>query len=191
MHLFSKQDLRYTLRERRAHLQKRFPLAKEKVIPLFFESFSFPAGTIIGGYWPKGSEFDTRPLLESLTNANYTCALPRILSTGYLEFRTWDPAIPLIKGNFDILEPSTSSPRVTPQVLLVPLLAFDRRGNRLGYGKGHYDRYLSQHTPLTIGLGFQEQLVTVVPTQKHDVPLSYILTEAELIIPGRVDNSPL
>jgi len=190
MPLLSKHDLRESLLKRRASLPERYPLAKEKIVSLFFDSFSFSPETVMGAYWPRGAEFDTRPLLKSLITAHYTCALPSILPTGTLEFRVWDPSVPLMQGKFNILEPSSSSPRVFPQVLLVPLLGVDRAGNRLGYGQGHYDRYLSHHTPLTIGLGFHEQLVKTIPAQDHDISLDYILTEAELIIPRRVDNPP-
>jgi 5-formyltetrahydrofolate cyclo-ligase len=87
----------------------------------------------------------------------------------------------LQKGPFHVLEPFSTVPTAIPNVLLVPLLAFDRQGHRLGYGQGHFDRFLHQHKVITIGIGFKGQEVDKVPYQIHDFSLDYILTEEEII----------
>jgi 5-formyltetrahydrofolate cyclo-ligase len=171
-----KSALRTLMKERRALLFEQHPEAGDKIAALFFDFFDFPPQNLLGAYWPLGSEFEIRPLLHKLIEKGFRCALPCIIPEGIV-FRLWDPSVVLVKGAFQTLEPAASSPVVVPSVLLVPLLAFDGRGNRLGYGRGHYDDYLHQHTALTIGVGFKGQEVENVPHKAHDVPVDYILTE--------------
>ncbi len=80
-----------------------------------------------------------------------------------------------------MLEPPSTAPLVVPDLILVPLLAFDKDGHRLGYGQGHFDKYLHQHKVITIGVGFSGQEVDKIPRQSHDFALEYLLTEKGLI----------
>lgn len=80
-----------------------------------------------------------------------------------------------------MLEPSPTAHFVIPDLVFVPLLAFDKEGHRLGYGQGHFDKYLQQHKVITIGVGFSDQEVDKVPRQPHDFALEYLLTEKGLI----------
>jgi len=171
-----KRELREKMKEKRATLFATSPQVGEEIASLFFTFFDFSSHTSIGAYWPMGTELDTRPLLHRLYEKGLTCALPCVTSEGLL-FRLWKPSLKLCKGKFGILEPPATSPLITPDVLLVPLLAFDKNGHRLGYGQGHYDHYLHHHKALTIGIGFKEQEIEEVPHQPHDYPLDYILTE--------------
>ena len=173
-----KTTLRVVMKERRESLSKEAPEIAQDIIPSFFAHIPLSSDMILGAYWPIGSEVDTRPLLHALLDQNIVCGLPCV-ARGEMIFRRWDLSTSLVRKG-GILEPEPSSPPVTPMVLLVPLLAFDRRGHRLGYGKGHYDRYL-HHTPvLTVGLGFQGQEVASIPQEPHDIPLDFILTEKGL-----------
>lgn len=176
-----KKELRLLMKDKRAALFQKYPEIGEKIAPLFFEAFHFPLHTSLGAYWPRESELDIRPLLQELVKRGFTCALPCMTPLG-IAFREWDPAVPLSEGNFQLFEPPSTSPLLTPDVLLVPLLAFDKQGHRLGYGQGHYDRYLSSHKVLTIGVGFKEQEVEEIPYQDHDVSLNYILTEVGVMV---------
>lgn len=180
MTVFQKKRLRIEMKERRALLFHENPDAGDQVATLFFENFTIPTYGIVGAYWPMGNELDIRPLLKKLMEKGIKCALPRITLQG-LEFHIWTESHPLVKGSFQAFEPLPHDAPVLPDVLLVPLLAFDKRGHRLGYGQGHFDRYLQHHPALTIGIGFKGQEMAEVPTQPHDFALDYILTEEGLI----------
>jgi len=182
MSLSKKQTLRELMKKKRALLFQQYPQAGEKIATLFFDFFDLPHQTIIGAYWPIGSEFEIRPLLSKLIAEGFTCALPCVEQEGLL-FRVWEPSLILVKRNFQLLEPPITSPIVQPDVLLVPLLAFDKGGHRLGYGQGHYDRYLQHYKALTVGIGFKEQEVEKIPSQSHDIPLDFIMTEEGVFSP--------
>ncbi len=140
----------------------------------------------IAGYWPTRSEIDVRPLLTALSGRGRTIALP-VTAMPTLLFRRHVDGKSLEQARFGLLEPPSSAELVTPGTLLVPLLAFDRRGGRLGYGAGHYDTaiaMLRRHGRIvTIGVAFAVQEVPSVPREAHDVDLDHILTERGLM-PG-------
>lgn len=183
-----KKLMRILMKEKRALLFQQHPKAGERVAQFFFDEFDLQQKRIIGGYWPIGSELDIRPLLHMLIESGFICALPCITSQGLI-FRQWTPLTPLEKGVFHVLEPPLSAPILFPEILFVPLLAFDKEGHRLGYGQGHYDRYLHQHKALTIGIGFKGQEVEHIPRQSHDFALDSLLTEEGLIDPLKVPGS--
>lgn len=180
MPVLQKKMLREAMKEKRALLFQQHPEAGEKIIPLFFEAFDFSPHLTIGGYWPMGSEFDIRPLLNALINKGFRCALPCITSEG-MTFRLWKPVDSLHPGKFNTFEPSCEAPLMVPDVLLVPLLAFDKDGYRLGYGQGHFDKFLHRHKVVTVGIGFKGQEIERVPRQPHDFSLDYILTESGVL----------
>ncbi|MCB5177231.1 MULTISPECIES: 5-formyltetrahydrofolate cyclo-ligase [Microvirga] len=138
----------------------------------------------VGAYWPIRSEVDTRPLMEALVARGQDVALSQILHP-HLSFRLWQPGDVLVKGGFGVREPGPDAPECFPQALLVPLVAFDRRGGRIGYGKGHFDRAIAalenQHPILTVGLAYAVQEIEQVPIEPHDRLLDLIVTESELI----------
>lgn len=140
--------------------------------------------TPVGGYWPIRSEVDPRPLMEALLGRGQDVALSQILHP-HLSWRLWQPGDVLVKGGFGVREPGPDAPEVFPVALLVPLVAFDRRGGRIGYGKGHFDRAIAaleaQHSILTIGLAYAVQEIEQVPVEPHDRLLDVIITESELI----------
>jgi 5-formyltetrahydrofolate cyclo-ligase len=142
-------------------------------------------GATVAGYSPIRSEFDPTPLMQTLAAAGARLALPVIAARGQaLRFRVWHPGDRLLPGPLGILEPSPAAAEVVPDIVLVPLAAFDRAGHRIGYGAGHYDRTLAQlHKSkgfAAIGLAFAAQEVEAVPALPHDVPLDYVLTETRL-----------
>jgi 5-formyltetrahydrofolate cyclo-ligase len=141
---------------------------------------------VVGGFWPMGAEIDIRPLLQRLEAAGHRLALPVTPPRGRpLEFHAWRFGEALLPGRFGTSVPAAVSP-VAPDWLLVPLLAFDRRGARLGYGGGYYDRTLAGLPGArALGVAYAAQEVAAVPTGAHDVPLCGIATETGFIAAGR------
>jgi len=133
-------------------------------------------------YYPSNYELDTSNLFEILDDRkNLSTLLPKLLPDGTMKFVKWRFFDPLKVNNFGFLEPKINGKSVVPDMMIVPLLAFDKFHNRLGYGKGYYDKFLSQYISkknmLTIGLAFSFQQYKKLPTSKFDVKLDYILTE--------------
>ncbi len=144
-------------------------------------------GVCVSGYDPIGTEIDPGPLMAALFERGVTVCLPVIdQAGGALSFRTWHPDMVLEPHGFGTsVPPADQSRSVVPALLLVPLLAFDRRGGRLGYGQGHYDRTLSGLRDggpvLTVGLAFSAQEIERVPIEAHDIPLDWVVTEKALL----------
>jgi 5-formyltetrahydrofolate cyclo-ligase len=146
-----------------------------------------PAGLapgIVSGFIPYKSEITTIPLMNRLRRQGWQTALPVVIAPEQpLVFRAWTPGDQLVPGVWDIPIPAESAPEVLPDVLLVPMLAFDRRGYRLGYGGGFYDRTLEKLRALkpvvAIGVAYHAQMVDEVPTGPYDAPLDHVMTERE------------
>lgn len=141
---------------------------------------------IMAGYWPMGSEMDVRPALVALDRTGVLVTLPEVVSKDRpLRFRAWRPDEPLIEGPHGTYHPLTDAPLMRPDIVLVPLLAFDRRGFRLGWGGGYYDRTLERlrktGTCTAIGVAYSAQEVDEVPTDPYDQRLDWIITEKEAI----------
>ncbi|MFO1034347.1 MAG: 5-formyltetrahydrofolate cyclo-ligase [Hyphomicrobiales bacterium] len=148
-----------------------------------------PGRAVVSAFYPYQSEIDTRPLLGKLAGEGWETALPIVLALKTpLEFRRWLPGSPTVPGKWDIPRPPEDAPLVEPDVLLVPLLAFDRKGYRLGYGGGFYDRTLeklrSRKKVVAIGVAFAVQEVDSVLHDHHDQLLDYVMTEKELVTCG-------
>jgi 5-formyltetrahydrofolate cyclo-ligase len=180
-----KERLRGEVFARRDGLDKEF--RHEAALRIADRALALPQledVTPVGGYWPIRSEVDPRSLMEALIARGQDVALSQILHP-HLSWRLWWPGDVLIKGGFGVREPGPDAPEVFPKALLVPLVAFDRRGGRIGYGKGHFDRAIAaleaQHPVLTIGLAYAVQEIDEVPVESHDRLLDVIITEAELI----------
>lgn len=146
-----------------------------------------PDGAAISLFWPLADEIDLRPLMHALDAAGHALALPVVQGGGRpLLFRRWSPGEALVpRGRWAIPEPADDAPVLRPDVVIVPLLAFDRAGNRLGYGAGHYDATLSALAatgPVTsVGVAFAAQEVDALPADPWDVPLDAVVTERETI----------
>ena len=146
------------------------------------------AGAAVAGYWPVRDEIDPRPLLVALAGQGHVIGLPVVAERGgVLAFRRWPFAAPVAAppaGAFGIPAPPAEAPAIEPGLLLVPLLAFDRHGRRLGYGGGYYDRTLAALRPrgvTAVGLAFAAQETAAVPTDEDDESLDWIVTEVEAI----------
>lgn len=180
-----KEQLRNEALARRDGLDKAFrEEASQAVTAQALDLPDLRAVTPIGTYWPIRSEVDPRPLMEALLGRGQDVALSQILHP-HLSWRLWQPGDVLIKGGFGVREPGPDAPEVFPKCLIVPLVAFDRRGGRIGYGKGHFDRAIAaleaQHPVLTIGLAYAVQEIEKVPVEDHDRLLDIVITETELI----------
>jgi 5-formyltetrahydrofolate cyclo-ligase len=144
-------------------------------------------GTIVAGYAAIRSEIDPVPLMQTLAARGARLALPAVVESDVsLMFRAWSVGAPSFLGRFGIAEPAADAPVVVPDVIIMPLAAFDRDGQRIGYGAGYYDRTIAGlHTqglrPITVGIAAAVQEIERVPALPHDVPLDYIATERELI----------
>ena len=137
---------------------------------------------IIGGYYPYNHEVNVMPLLEKFEKSNYIISLPKISKNSRMNFFVWSSNDPLNVNEYGIPEPITNR-MIFPDVLLVPLVAYDKNCNRVGYGGGFYDRYIKRTKKikniLTIGLAFSYQKVKKIPIEKNDVKLDFIITEKD------------
>ncbi len=141
--------------------------------------------SVVSAFYPFQSEIDTRSLLGKLAGEGWTTALPIVITLGEpLVFRRWLPGQLTVPGRWGILQPTEDSPVVEPDVLLVPMLAFDRQGYRLGYGGGFYDRTLemlrAKKQIVAIGVAYAAQEVDSVVRGPHDQPLNFVMTEKEV-----------
>lgn len=141
-----------------------------------------PGGAAVAGFWPIGSEIDTRPLLANLAARGHAVLLPVTPPPGgVLRFRAWAPGAALVPGRGGTLEPEAGED-MTPGFLLVPLLAFDAAGRRLGYGGGYYDRTLAMLRGAgLLGLAYAAQQVAEVPAGPQDFRLRRIATDQGVI----------
>ena len=142
-------------------------------------------GAVVAGYSPIRSEIDPAPLMQELAARGMRLALPVIAARDApLGFRRWAANDKLLRGPLGILEPSPDAAEIVPNIVLVPLAAFDRSGHRIGYGAGHYDRTLARlrvsQKIIAIGLAFAVQEIETIPALPHDVALDYVLTETQL-----------
>ena len=140
-------------------------------------------GVIVSGYSPIRNEIDPVPLMQKLASQGARLALPTVTARGKsLIFRAWSPGDRLTLGMLGIPEPSPAAAEIVPDIMLVPLAAFDRIGHRIGYGAGHYDHtfaHLRRVKAVTgIGLAFAAQEIEAVPALPHDVRLDFVLTES-------------
>lgn len=186
----SKTELRQAARKTRATAAQDLSpsvagrLLLQQAIPLFLTDH---APVPVGGYWPIGDEIDPRPLLEWLHRRYWPIALPSVATADRpLSFRQWYPGDTLVKAYAGIFEPLPSAPAFSPHILLVPLLAFDRAGHRLGYGGGFYDRTLEdlrRDNPdmLAYGLAYSAQEIDHVPPLPTDMILDGVITERSVL----------
>jgi 5-formyltetrahydrofolate cyclo-ligase len=178
----SKGDLRKMALDARDAMDAEAQAAASEKLATRGLPFEITSGTIVSGYSPIRSELDPKPLMQKLAALGARLALPAVPARGKsLVFRAWSPGDRLTMGPLGILEPSPAAAELIPDIMLVPLAAFDRLGHRIGYGAGHYDytlAHLRKVKPITtIGLAFAAQEIKSVPALAHDVALDYVLTE--------------
>ncbi len=177
----AKSRLRRAMRDRRDAMpesERRTREAEVAAVP--FPPFDGPA-LIVSSFWAMGSEIDPGPLERRLRTAGHRIGLPVMVGRQHpLEFRLWQSGDPLVERLWGIREPAAGAPIVEPDVLIVPLLAFDTAGWRLGYGAGFYDRTLQKlranRSVVAVGLAFDEQRVDAVPHLDYDERLDWVVT---------------
>jgi 5-formyltetrahydrofolate cyclo-ligase len=176
-------DRKAALRAEMLALRRGFdPAAGAALAGIALRDMPLPAGAVVAGVWPLPGELDLRPLLVALHGRGHPIVLPQTPRRGNpLIFRRWSPGDAMIPERFGTQRPD--GPEAAPDVILVPLLAFDGRGNRLGYGGGYYDCTLAALPDReAIGFAYAAQEVAEVPTEPHDRPLRRILTEERILL---------
>jgi 5-formyltetrahydrofolate cyclo-ligase len=179
-------------RLRREALARRdgLPAALRQAAAETIASRDFPLdlrpGVIVSGFSAIGSEINPLPLMRRLADRGARLALPVVIGRGRpLALRAWAFGEPLAKGVWGIREPRPDAAQVDPDILLVPLAAFDRTGHRIGYGAGYYDLTLAglraQKPIVAVGLAYAAQEITAVPATARDARLDLVLTEREVI----------
>jgi 5-formyltetrahydrofolate cyclo-ligase len=181
----NKKALRAHYREIRSNISnKDAALALESIKNQLFAFIEakYKAPIVIAGYFPINHELDILPLLNALCTKGQTCVMPKTIANQPLEFKKWQEG-DKTELNSNIPEPLTIAPTFVPDVIITPLLACDKFGNRLGYGKGYYDiatKHYRQINPklLVIGLCYHQQLsATTLPTEAHDQKLDLVITD--------------
>ncbi len=190
----TKQRMRESARERR-HEAASDPLtAGTRVAARFLDAFVDELGAapppVVSGYWPMRDEIDIRPLLGELSRRGVSCVMPVVVARGQpLVFRAWAPDDTLVPGPFGTSEPPEEAAEAPPDILLVPLLAFDLACGRLGYGAGYYDITLAAlrraGKAIAVGVAFDVQEVEATPMTEDDQRLDWVVTESRTI--GRGD----
>jgi 5-formyltetrahydrofolate cyclo-ligase len=185
-----KEDLRRSSLVRRDAIPPATRAAAAEAIAIHSFPVKIGPDTVVSGYSPLQSELNPVPLMRKLADAGAKLALPVVVGRGKpLIMRSWAFGEPLGTGTWGIREPLPEAPEAWPDVLLVPLAAFDRKGHRIGYGAGYYDLTINRMRMLkpviAIGLAYHAQHVAVVPITPRDARLDLVLTEREVIDCGR------
>lgn len=181
-----KDELRKTALARRDALPADDRAAAAQIVAERAFPVAVPRGAVVSGYSPMRSELSPVPLMRKLSDAGAQLALPVVAGRGKpLTMRAWSFGEELASGVWGIREPKADAPEVFPDVLLVPLAAFDRAGHRIGYGAGYYDmtitRLRAMKPVIAIGLAFAAQEINRVPATEFDARLDLVLTEHEVI----------
>lgn len=181
-----KADLRRAAAARRDALPAEMRKAAAEAIAA--REFPLPVapGAIVSGFMPMKSEINPLLLMQKLESAGARLGLPRIVGRGHpLSMRAWAFGAPLERGQWGIREPRADALEVDPDILIVPLLVFDRAGYRLGFGAGYYDMTITalraRKTITAVGIAFAAQEVPAVPWTERDARLDLVLTEREAI----------
>lgn len=177
-----KQALRRALTRRRAEASAATPNAAALLSARFLSSLTLPAAALVSTYRARGEELDPTPLDAALQSLGHSLCLPVVTGKGQpLQFRAYRTGDPLHTGAWNIAEPLPTAPVVEPDILLVPLLGFDRQGHRLGYGGGYYDRTIKElrlrRQILAIGIGYAAQEMPQIPVAASDASLDIVVTE--------------
>ena len=180
--MYTKQQLRAQLKLTRNIIKASYRIkAVQKITSNFITAITNYKLNIVGGYYPISSEASPLKIMEYLNSKGVVTCLP-IIEDNSMKFRLWKINDPLHK-NGNLFEPDKNSPLTNPELIIVPLLGFNRNGFRIGYGKGFYDIYIREHNPLIkIGIAFADQEVqNDIPVEDHDEKLDMIITEQEII----------
>lgn len=180
-----KKQLRLEALARRDALAPMFRIEASLGMADAAELLAIEPGQTVSGFWPMRSEADIRPLMYALRQRGAQLALPAILDKTTIVFRELVRGAQMIDMGFGTVGPGPEAAVLVPELMLVPLAAFDGRGHRIGYGAGYYDRAIARLVerglkPKLVGIAFDCQHVEAVPDEAHDVALDAILTESGL-----------
>ena len=153
------------------------PDASYNACKIFLQNNQLKKNALVGVYWPINFELDTRPLIKYLSEKKICLALP-FINKQRMIFKKWKISDKLAATKYSFYAPLDSSTTVKPSIILVPCLAYDQHGNRVGYGKGFYDKYYySNKKSNYIGFAYKFQAVEILPTNKYDLKLNSIVSE--------------
>jgi 5-formyltetrahydrofolate cyclo-ligase len=177
-----KQAMRNEALARRASLRAAAPDAARRMARNFIAAIPLAPSAVVSAFFAIGEETDPAPLIDLLRKEGHRIALPRVVRKGEkLAFHLYEQGAVLVPGVFGLSQPGKDWPEAIPDVLVVPLLAFDAAGNRLGYGGGFYDRTLAalraSRNVVAVGFAFAGQEVPDVPHRDSDEPLDWVVTE--------------
>jgi 5-formyltetrahydrofolate cyclo-ligase len=177
----AKAALRLKARTTRAAISPATRAEAAKAVSThFFNAVPLAPGDVVAGYWRIKDEMDCQHILVRLMDSYQPVCLPAVLGDDEpLELRLWEQGAPLYEAGFGTLAPAELAPHVEPDIIIMPLLGFDKRGTRLGYGGGYYDRTLARLSkkPRLVGIAFAAQEIDDIPREPHDVPLDVVVTE--------------
>jgi len=180
-----KKHLRMEALGRRDALDPAWRIEASLAVAQHAPAIDLGHGPVVSGFLPIRSEIDLRPLMAALADRGARLCLPVVLDRETIVFRELVRGADMVATGFGTSGPGPDAAVLDPDVMLVPLAAFDRRGHRLGYGAGHYDRAIARlhaagRRPHLVGIAFDCQEVERVPDEPHDVVLSAMLTESGL-----------
>ena len=177
----NKSDIRKKIfKLRKKKNLKNFSITSNSILKIL--KYKKIKGKVLGGYYPYNYEFDIIKILKKFEKKKYLITLPKIKNNFQMNFYNWSTRDPLTINQYGIPEPISNKVKY-PDILLVPLVAFDKYLNRVGYGGGFYDRYISKIKKkkriITIGLAYSFQKVKRIPVKNHDMKLDFIITEKQ------------
>ena len=184
-----KYDKRYLRNKSLLRRKKKYLTVKKFNFNLIFKLIRkhfHKKKIIIAGYYPSNYEVNILNFLEEASKKKFKIVLPVIKSSNKMSFKSWIFKEPLYVNKFGILEPNNLGKEIIPDLIMVPLVAFDRKLNRIGYGKGYYDRSLQKirkikKKTITLGIAYSFQKCATIPTNKYDFKLDYVFTEQGII----------
>lgn len=182
----AKKRLRAEMAELRGRMEGRTRAAnavRDRFLARFGDRLP---GVTVSAYWPIRDELDSRPLLRSLADRGAICALPAVVGRDRpLVFRRWRPGDRLVEARFGLSEPTAAAERVTPDIVIAPLLAVDSAGRRLGHGGGYYDRTIAAlrrgGEVVAVGIGYDVQIRDSVPAGPDDMRVDWVVSEKRIV----------
>ena len=179
------------IKKRKKLYSKKIIFSFDKIFSLIKKNFN-KKKVLIAGYYPSKFEVDILDFLYQANKKNFKVGLPIVLKDYKMIFKHWSLKEPLYVNKYGMLEPKNTNMTFKPDIALVPLVAFDKSMNRIGYGKGYYDRTLKKLSTykkiLTIGIAFSFQEAPIIPINQYDYNLDCILTDTNLIYKKNNEN---
>ena len=175
---------KFILKRKRKHLSAK-KIKFNSIFSLIKKKFN-KKKIIMAGYYPSNYELNILNFLEEASKNKFKIVLPVIKPLGKMSFKSWIFREPLYISTFGTLEPKSSNKEIIPDLIMVPVVAFDNKLNRIGYGKGYYDRILQKFSKIkkktiSLGIAYSFQECKSIPVNKHDFKLDYIFTERGII----------